>query len=295
MPKTIAIVSKTDDSLALRNAQSLLEHGVLKGLELQLGLPNETDDIDLVICIGGDGTLLATIRKVGNLRHRALFLGVHGSKGLGFLHTVRQPEESEDPKVWATNLLDMLMNREYVGESRWGLETEVWNQQNTRCLDKFWALNDVVLGKGSLSRMIEMKLSLGEQVIIPRLRGDGLIISSPTGSTAYSLSAGGPVMDPALRGALLLTPVCSHSMGLRPVVINADRELRVERLDENTSGMLTADGQEGMDFAMGQIVKIKMSHLPVRFLIPHSKNFPSMNYFDVLRAKLGFGRDRYVG
>jgi NAD+ kinase len=206
---------------------------------------------------------------------------------------VRQPEESEDPQSWAEDIFEMLATRAYLGESRWGLEASVGNREGSQDFGSYWALNDIVLGKGSLSRMIEVRVSFGDQVLIPKLRGDGLILSSPTGSTAYSLSAGGPVMDPALR-ALLLTPVCSHTMGLRPLVLNGDREIVLERLDENTLAMVTADGQEGMDLAMGAVVKIKMSDAPVHFLIPNSAKCQAPNYFDVLRDKLGFGRDRHA-
>lgn len=297
MPKTIAVVAKKDDPLALRNAQALEAQAsspeFSKSFDLTLGLPTADNPCDLVICIGGDGTLLATIRKVGALRHKCMFLGVHGSRGLGFLHSVRQPEEGEDPSPWAKNILSMLQTRQYVGESRWGLEAQIVSSTDSKPLGKLWALNDIVLGKGSLSRMIEVKVSVGEQVMIPKLRGDGLILSSPTGSTAYSLSAGGPMMDPAIR-ALLLTPVCSHTMGLRPMVLNGDRQIQVERLDENTSAMITADGQEGMDLEKGVLVKIKMSHEPVRLLLPNSEKCQSPNYFEVLRDKLGFGRDRHA-
>lgn len=292
MLKKIAVVAKTDDLLAQRNAQSLLSVGGSKGFQIQLGLPEASASVDLVICICGDGTLLASIRKLGALRHKCMFLGVHGSKGLGFLHSIRQPEIDENPASWSENLFEMLSSNQYIGESRWGLEAAVESSHSNRS-QTFWALNDIVLGKGSLSRMIELKVSFGNQVVIPKLRGDGLIVSSSTGSTAYSLSAGGPVMDPALR-ALLITPVCSHTMGLRPLVLNANREVVLERLDENTLAMLTADGQEGTDLAMGDVVKIKMSDLPVHFLIPSSQKCQAPSYFEVLRGKLGFGRDRHA-
>jgi NAD+ kinase len=281
--KTLVLVSKEDDALALRARDALARAGA-RSFKISQGFPSKVSLSDLVVCIGGDGTLLATIRKLGDARFEAMILGIHGSRGLGFLHSLTMPLESVDADAWADRIICMLETQAYVGEARWGLLVECEGQ-------KFWALNDVVVGKGSLSRMIEVEVRSGPELVLPRLRGDGLIVSSPTGSTAYSLSAGGPVLDPALR-ALLVTPVCSHTMGLRPIVMSAERELRVQRLDDNTIGQVTVDGQEGMEIARGGTVTVKMASRPLRFLIPMAADCHAPAYYEVLRNKLGFGRDR---
>ncbi|MEO5669035.1 MAG: NAD(+)/NADH kinase [Bdellovibrionota bacterium] len=283
MLKTLVLVSKEDDALALRARDALARIGS-RSFAITQGLPNAVSMSDLIVCIGGDGTLLATIRKLGSARFDAMILGIHGSRGLGFLHSLTMPTESVDADIWAEKIIAMLESKSYVGESRWGLVAHAEGKN-------FWALNDVVVGKGSISRMIELEARSGDELILPRLRGDGLIVSSPTGSTAYSLSAGGPVLDPSLR-ALLLTPVCSHTMGLRPIVMAGERELTIHRLDENTVCQITMDGQEGMEIARGEKVVVGMSDKPVRLLIPMAANCRAPSYYEVLRTKLGFGRDR---
>jgi len=281
--KTLVLVSKEDDSLALRAREALARKGA-RSFSISTGLPTRLSLTDLVICIGGDGTLLATIRKLGEARYDTLVLGIHGSRGLGFLHSLTMPGMDMDADAWAENIIAMLETNSYVGEARWGLVAQAEGRT-------FWALNDVVVNKGSISRMIELEARSGDELILPRIRGDGLIVSSPTGSTAYSLSAGGPVLDPSIR-ALLVTPICSHTMGLRPIVMGGERELTLLRLDENTLGQVTMDGQEGMEIAMGQKVTVRMSDRPVRFLIPMAPQCRAPSYYEVLRSKLGFGRDR---
>lgn len=283
MLKTLVLVSKEDDTLAIR-AREALARAAAPNFAVATQVPGTLSDSDLVVCIGGDGTLLATIRKLGSARFDAMILGVHGSRGLGFLHSLTMPSADSDADAWARRVVSMLQSKSYMGESRWGLVAQAGDKS-------FWALNDVVVGKGSISRMIELEARAGNELVLPRLRGDGLIVSSPTGSTAYSLSAGGPVLDPSLR-ALLLTPVCSHTMGLRPIVMSGEREISVLRLDENTVCQITMDGQEGMEIAKGEKLHVKMSERPVRFLIPMAADCRAPSYYEILRNKLGFGRDR---
>ncbi len=240
--KTLVLVSKQDDALALR-ARDALAHAAAGSFQIQAARPDAVGPEDLVVCIGGDGTLLATIRKLGSSRFESTILGIHGSRGLGFLHPLNIPSETESAEIWARHVLEMLTSGAYSSELRWGLEAQIGSRV-------FWGLNDVVVTKGSISRMIDLEAFVGDERVLPKLRGDGLIVSSSTGSTAYSLSAGGPVLDPSLK-ALLLTPVCSHTLGVRPIVLGGERELVIRRLDENTLGQVTVDGQEGMEFAKG--------------------------------------------
>lgn len=288
----VLLIAKKDDELACRARNSLkLELEKTGALVEEPNLKeadsySEDKKADLVICIGGDGTLLATLRKIGTLRHRAMLLGVHGSRGLGFLHPLRMPREEEDVTQWSKQLVKLIREEAYVGETRWGLEARI--EGNSRWS---WALNDFVIGKASISRMVELEMRLGEDLIVPKMRGDGVIVSSSTGSTAYSLSAGGPIMDPMLR-ALLITPVCSHTFGLRPMVLNGEKTLVVKRLDQNTEGMLTGDGQDAQALELGKSVEIRVSDQPVHFMRPMSEDCRAPSYFEVLRSKLAFGKDR---
>ena len=292
MFKKVILIAKKDDDLACRARNSLKLELEKTGALVEEPYLKEADscsedkEADLVICIGGDGTLLATLRKIGTLRHRAMVLGIHGSRGLGFLHPLRMPSEEEDVKQWATMLVRLIREEAYVGETRWGLEARIEGSGRWS-----WALNDFVVGKASISRMVELEMKFGDDLIVPKMRGDGVILCSPTGSTAYSLSAGGPIMDPMLR-ALLITPVCSHTFGLRPMVLNGDKTLTVKRLDQNTEGMLTGDGQDAQTLELGKSVEIRVSDKPVHFMKPMAEDCRAPSYFEVLRSKLAFGKDR---
>lgn len=295
MIKQVLLVSKKDDVLAVRAKDALQKALVAEGMKVDEPELQESDaqgnsyEADLVICIGGDGTLLATIRKLGALRHKAMVLGVHGSRGLGFLHPLRMPFEKDDADLWAKNIAEALQSEQFVVEERWGLEARIEDSGD----DWHWALNDFVIGRSSISRMVDLELKVDNEIVVPQLKGDGMIISSSTGSTAYSLSAGGPVLDPLIK-SILVTPICSHTMLIRPMVLKYTRTLKISRHDVNTESLLTADGQEAKDFKPGKTAIVRCSQSCVRFIKPNSKDCMSDSYADVLRSKLGFGGDRNV-
>jgi NAD+ kinase len=224
--------------------------------------------VDVVAVFGGDGTLLYAARIVAD--SGVPILGVNlGS--LGFLTEVKLEE--------MYTALESLLTGEYQLEDRMLLEVEV--SKRDRSLTRYLALNDAVINKGALARIIELEVSVNSQ-LVTLTRSDGLIISTPTGSTGYSLSAGGPILYPTLA-ALIITPICPHTLTNRPVVVPDGAVVGV-CLRHGTDVMLTVDGQVGMPLEQGDCLKV-MKATPVLRLV-QSKGSP---FFRLLREKLKWG------
>lgn len=224
---------------------------------------------DVLLVLGGDGTMLNAARLAGE---RGIpILGVNMG-GLGFLTEVRL--DNLFPS------LERVFANEYVLEERLMLSTHIHRHGET--VAQGVVLNDVVVSKGTLARMIEMKISIQGQ-FITNLRGDGLIVSTPTGSTAYSLSAGGPIINPGVH-SLILTPVCPHTLTHRPLIVQDDVEIDVTLTSKDEGAMATLDGQVGVALTQGDSVVLKVSEHKTRLI-----RFPESNYYDVLREKLKWG------
>ncbi len=226
-------------------------------------------EVDLLVSLGGDGTLLSIARASGS--RRVPILGVNlGS--LGFLTEVNVEEML--PTLEAV----LAGNAKVV--SRMRLEVQAWRDGEE--LGRFMALNDAVISKTALSRMIDLEtLAGGETVTI--YHADGLIVSTPTGSTAYSLSAGGPLLLPGLE-AIVLTPICPHSLTQRPLVLPVESEIEVVVHTRGGEATITMDGQEGMDLWDGDRVAMRRSPHPVDIIAS-----PLRTRFQILRAKLRWG------
>ncbi len=224
---------------------------------------------DVLLILGGDGTMLNAARLAGE---RGIpILGVNMG-GLGFLTEVRL--ESLYPS------LERVFANDFVLDERLMLRTHIHRPGETVAQGD--VLNDVVINKGTLARMIELKIAIQGR-FVTNLRGDGLIISSPTGSTAYSLSAGGPIIDPAVH-SLILTPICPHTLTHRPLIVPGNVEIEVTLTSKDDGAMATLDGQVGVSIAQGDTVVIQTSEHRTRLI-----RFPESNYYDVLRAKLKWG------
>jgi NAD+ kinase len=224
---------------------------------------------DLLIVLGGDGSVLAAVRAIG--ARRVPVLGVNLGH-LGFLTDVN-PDEAEAA-------LDSTLRGNYtlVERSRF----EVSHRRDGRELLRGLVLNDAVIAKGSaLARLIELEARVGGRVI-STYRSDGLIVATPTGSTAYNLSAGGPILDPQVRAAIL-NPICPHTLSLRPLVLPDDVEISV-RLCSQEEAALTLDGQVGATLRKDDVVRVVKAAEPVRFVTT-----PPHDHFDTLRTKLGWG------
>jgi NAD+ kinase len=282
----IGIRAKADDPRAQAAREALIEALHAEGFD---ALGDSKSPADLLIVLGGDGTLLSTARSLGKERARVALLGVHCSPGLGFLHTITLPMDVKSFDDWSRRVAHALRSSSFKLEERWGLEAKF--ETKTPHAQDFWAMNDLVVAKSDISRMVELRLSVDGEVLLNKLRGDGLIASSATGSTAYSMSAGGPVAEPTLP-LLLLTPICPHIMAQRPLVLGARRELLVEVLDDNSPCSITADGQERLQLQSGDKIRIRQAERPLKFLIPTDPSLDPKRYFQSLRSKLGFGGDQ---
>jgi NAD+ kinase len=224
--------------------------------------------VDLVLVLGGDGTLLAIADLVGQMELDVPILGVNFG-ALGFLTEITRPE--------LFTALDAAVKGTVDHDKRMLLRGCVGTTSRV-------ALNDIVLTRTALSRMIDLDVTVGDQ-FVTSVRSDGLIIASPTGSTAYNLSAGGPVVHPAMD-AMVLTPIAPHTLTHRPIVIPAEREVRVRAAAANAGAEIyvTFDGQHGFPLPDGAEVVVTRSPKSIRLVRAATRN-----YFEVLREKLKWG------
>jgi len=235
------------------------------------GLPRQEvpENCDLVIVLGGDGTLLSAARAIGR-REIPLFPVNLG--GLGFLTAITKDELFPE--------LERALRGEHRVARRRLLNTEVVRDGNV--VASYEALNDAVLTKAALARMIDLDTHVDDQFVCV-YKADGLIISTPTGSTAYSLSAGGPIIFPSVP-AILLTPICPHMLTNRPVLVPETSVIRVTSRGPDESVYLTIDGQVGLPIREHDVVVCHSSHYSLLLTRP-----PRMMFFDVLRQKLKWG------
>jgi NAD+ kinase len=224
---------------------------------------------DLVIVLGGDGTLLSAARAIG--RSEVPLFPVNLG-GLGFLTAITIDEIYPE------------LERAFRGEHRMGkrrfLHIDVIRGEEN--IASHEALNDAVLSKSAIARMIDLQAYVDEQFVCA-YKADGLIISTPTGSTAYSLSAGGPIIYPSVP-TICMTPICPHMLTNRPVLVPETSVIRVISGGEDESVFLTIDGQIGKPLRLGDVVLCRSSDYALHLIRP-----PRMMFFDVLRAKLKWG------
>ncbi|MFQ6104373.1 MAG: NAD(+)/NADH kinase [Candidatus Glassbacteria bacterium] len=225
--------------------------------------------LDAVIAIGGDGTILATTRMVSG--SNAPIFGINVG-GLGFLTIAT-----------ADNYIDYLtkfIKGEYDVQERMMLEVEVEGLERSE-KKRFLALNDAVIYKGAFSRIVQLKIDVGEEEVGTFL-ADGIIISTPTGSTGYSLSSGGPLIFPTME-VIVVTPICPHTLGARPLVIPSDRRVVVFVKSRGIELALTVDGQKGMVLGEGSRISVYKAERSIRLV-----RFPESSFFTLLRRKLGW-------
>jgi NAD+ kinase len=235
------------------------------------GIPRERvpEGADLIIVLGGDGTLLSAARAI---KSREVPLFPVNLGGLGFLTAISMDEIFPE------------LERAFRGEHRIGrrklLETELL--RGDRQIGRYDALNDVVVTKSSIARMIDLDTHV-DHMFVCRYKADGLIVATPTGSTAYSLSAGGPIIFPSV-GAICLTPICPHMLTNRPVIVPDTSAIRIIVQAEDDSAFLTIDGQIGEPLQKGDQIICRSSNYALMLIRP-----PRMLFFDVLRQKLKWG------
>ncbi len=228
---------------------------------------------DMVVVLGGDGTLLKTARRVA--KTTTLVMGFNFGN-LGVL-TESKPAHIEHD-------LNEVLNNRYVIDKRSILRVTIYRKGQK--FDTFLALNDAVINQGSFARLIELDVSINQRKVIT-FHADGLIVSSPTGSTGHSLSAGGPIVHPSLP-AIILSPICPATLSIRPIVIPNDRQLKIvlntRRRHEAENVGLTLDGQETIPLQYGDEIKIRKSSRYFNLV-----RLKGGNYYKMLRDKLRWG------
>lgn len=281
LPRNVAVIAKRVSKPALETAAELVYWLQRRGLhvavddtlaekltEESLGRFDHTVEYDLVVVLGGDGTLLSVAR---NLEHEVPVLGVNLGN-LGFLTELRRRE-----------LYPVLMK---VLEGHYDIEERTLLDVVLRSTDgreqAFRVLNDAVINKSALARIVELTLEVDGRRVAS-YRSDGLIISTPTGSTAYNLSANGPIVSPTLP-VVVLTPICPHALSQRPIVVPESSAIDVTLVTDEEEVYLTLDGQEGTNMKVGDTVSVKRSESVVRLIRGADRTF-----YDNLRDKLHWG------
>ena len=224
---------------------------------------------DLLLVLGGDGTLLAAARVAAP---RGIPILPINMGSLGFLTSFMLEE-------LYPALEDILAGRLTISE-RVMLHAEL--QRGDKILDKQTVLNEVVINKGALARMIELELNIDKHFVC-RYRADGLIVASPTGSTAYSLSAGGPIVHPSVE-SFIITPICPHTLSDRPVVVGDTSIIEVKLSAGTESVFLTLDGQKGIPLQATDRVRVSRAQQLLKLI-----QTPNKSYFEILRNKLKWG------
>jgi NAD+ kinase len=281
--KTAGIISKPNAKAAEEIVPELI--GWLAGHSIVVRMDNQSaayagsdaglsrddvpEDCDLVIVLGGDGTLLSAARAIGR-RQIPLFPVNVG--GLGFLTAITIDELYPE--------LERALRGEHRVARRKLMTTEV--EREGKVIASYEALNDTVLTKTDLARMIDLDTHVDDQFVCA-YKADGLIIATPTGSTAYSLSAGGPIIFPSVP-ALCITPICPHMLTNRPVLVPETSVIRVTSRGPDESVYLTIDGQVGTPIREQDVVVCRSSDHSLLLIRP-----PRMMFFDVLRQKLKWG------
>lgn len=286
MFKTIGVFGKYQDASIEKPLKTLTAHLESKGVQVKIGhttaeeitrdLPQEkldndlAQDIDLAIVIGGDGTLLHVARRMAEAE--VPLVGVNLGR-LGFLTDIPQADMLAE--------VDLILEGNYHLEERMMLDVSV--VRDSEVIFQQFALNDIVLGKHSLEKLISWQAHVDDQ-FVTAARSDGVILATPTGSTAYALSAGGAIMHPGLD-VISMVPVSPHTLSNRPIGLpaNANIELTIHNQAANCAHVST-DGLIGCNLTGDEVVKVTRSKLSVKLV--HTQNY---NYFAMLRAKLGWG------
>jgi NAD+ kinase len=284
--KTIGLFGKYQDAsvgphvvrlgkfLKARRLDVIVDENTASVLPERIGpaLPLERMDkeIDLAIVIGGDGTLLHTARSLAEFG--VPVIGVNQGR-FGFLTDI--PLTDMEPAI------GRILDGDYESESRLLLHAEI--RRGERVVHAARAFNDVIITKGELARLIEYETYIGHQ-FVNSARGDGVIVTTPTGSTAYAMSAGGPILQPTLP-ALALVPICPHTLSNRPIVVSADSVVKIVILGLSAShAHVTLDGQLNYMLQDGDHIYVRRDEHSVELLHPSGRN-----HYDVLREKLRWG------
>lgn len=282
--ETIGLVLNTekDNSLEISNKMIklikqkgldyLLEENGAKKLDLnhkRADFDTLREKADLIIVFGGDGTFLHT--SLNFIGTGIPLMGINLGR-IGFLTEIETNELSE--------ALDDIVNKNYSVESRNTLEVSI--KRNSEIINNKYAVNDVVINRGATGEMLKVNMHINNE-FVNSYRGDGIIVSTPTGSTAYSFSAGGPIINPKVK-AILITPLCPHAVHVKPMVISDDEVINIDVEGKKDQIYLTTDGRNTIKILSEDIVEIKSSEQEISLI-----KFPDRTFYTILRNKMRVG------
>ena len=277
MFKSIGIFTKSEDELATAYFQELECFLKSKGIktieftepELDSAKISLKNPIDLAIVIGGDGTMLRVSRLLAPIATPVV--GINRGR-LGFLTEISASTMCDD--------IEKILNGDYFIQNRTMLSCKIG--QHTTIVDPVSALNDIVIGRGRIGRLIEFEIKIDGK-LVTHTRGDGLIISTPTGSTAYALAADGPIIDPALE-VITLVPICPHTLSHRPLVVSGDSNIEVRLINSEDADVIVAvDGYTEYTIKNDERITITRSETGVKLV-----HLTDYSYYEALRSKLGW-------
>lgn len=284
MAKAIGLVVKPDPN-AVKHADALeawlLERGcavVRKDSDSSGAGRSEPESqaapasLDCLVVLGGDGTFLSAVRWLGD--NQVPILGIKFGE-LGFL------AEAAEEQLFA--VVESILSGRFAIWPRMRLEVTVWRRHERIAHET--VLNDVVINKGALARLAHIKVFVNDRTLTD-YRADGLIVATPTGSTAYSLAAGGPIMHPHVPG-ILITPICPFTLTNRPLIVPDSARIKIQLAEKSTDIMLTSDGQVGLPIDQEHTIIVRQANSPVQLIA-----LPGRSFFDVLRAKLQWSGSR---
>jgi len=282
--RTVGILVNLEKEKAIQQARWLLEwlkeHGVAACLLAHAANKMDRPDLsvsdrvfseaDCVVILGGDGTLLAAARQC--VLNQTPLLGIRFGD-FGFLAEA-EPEEMEEAMC-------QLLSGQFRIEERMMLSGNL--RRDGKKVEEFVALNDIVIAKGALARLLRIE-AYADGRYITTYAADGLIVATPTGSTAYNLSAGGPLVEPSVQ-VLIVTPICPHSLGVRPLILSSGAQLDiVAHMDPNDIAMVTVDGQIGLKLLPGDRIRVQKSGRPARFI-----GLDRTDFYRKLQTRLRWG------
>ncbi len=270
----VEIVSKLSAWLDERGVSVFVE----KELSDKIGHSNAVDRadipglVDIILVFGGDGTFLGMARLA--CKHGTPILGINLG-GLGFLTEVTVNE--------LYDMMERIIGGDYEVEDRQMLVTTIHREKDT--IGTYEVLNDVVINKGAVARIIDLAIYI-EGSHVTTYRADGIILSTPTGSTAYSLSAGGPIVHPRIP-VTIITPICPHTLTNRPLVVSSEMKVEIKVTTQEPDTYLTLDGQIGIRLKIGDVIEVKRTDTSVKLI-----KSPFRDFFTILKTKLMWG-ERY--
>lgn len=254
-----------------RKIKVVLEMNIAAAIGFEGGLKMEdlASRVDLIAVLGGDGTMLRTARYVA--QHPVPIVGINMGT-FGYLTEVNLNE------TYAA--LELILKGDFLTEKRMMLDVKI--RRGNKIIGSGIVLNDVVINRGNLSRIVELETAINDQYLTT-YKSDGLIISTPTGSTAYSLSAGGPIVFPG-KELIIINPICPHTLTNRPIIFPENSKLQIILWSKESGATVTLDGQESYRIGSGDVMTIRKSKFFTRLVLSPHRGYP-----EILRSKLGWG------